>query len=98
VKKDFYAELPIKIRVTGSYHQMGEFVSGIAALPRIVTLDEMKITQENKDVYDNLSFELTAKTYRYLDDAEVAQADSARAAGARPNAGGEASTPGAPST
>ena len=38
VKKDFYAELPIKIRLTGSYHQMGEFVSGIAALPRIVTL------------------------------------------------------------
>jgi type IV pilus assembly protein PilO len=72
VKKDFYAELPIKIRLTGSYHQMGEFVSGIAALPRIVTLDEMKIKSENKDVYDNLSFELTAKTYRYLDDTEVA--------------------------
>src|SRR6185503_13899699 len=72
VKKDFYAELPIKIKLTGSYHQMGEFVSGIAALPRIVTLDGMTIKPENKDMYDYLSFELTAKTYRYLDDAEVA--------------------------
>jgi type IV pilus assembly protein PilO len=79
LKKDFYAELPIKIKVIGSYHQMGEFVSGIAALPRIVTLDEMKISRENKDVYDNLSFELTAKTYRYLDDAEVAAVEKAKA-------------------
>jgi type IV pilus assembly protein PilO len=79
IKKDFYAELPIKIKVIGSYHQMGEFVSGIAALPRIVTLDEMKITRENKDVYDNLSFELTAKTYRYLDDAEVAAVEKDKA-------------------
>ncbi|MBC8025771.1 MAG: type 4a pilus biogenesis protein PilO [Steroidobacteraceae bacterium] len=79
LKKDFYAELPIKIKVIGSYHQMGEFVSGIAALPRIVTLDEMKITRENKDVYDNLSFELTAKTYRYLDDAEVAAVEKSKA-------------------
>jgi type IV pilus assembly protein PilO len=79
IKKDFYAELPIKIRLSGSYHQMGEFVSGIAALPRIVTLDEMKISPENKDVYDNLSFELTAKTYRYLDDAEVAAAEKGKA-------------------
>jgi type IV pilus assembly protein PilO len=79
IKKDFYAELPIKIRLTGSYHQMGEFVSGIAALPRIVTLDEMKIKPESKDVYDNLSFELTAKTYRYLDDAEIANAEKAKA-------------------
>src|SRR3954469_22141540 len=78
IKKDFYAELPIKIRLTGSYHQMGEFVSGIAALPRIVTLDEMKIKPESKDAYDNLSFELTAKTYRYLDDAEVAAAEKSK--------------------
>ena len=42
VKKDFYAELPIKIRLTGSYHQFGEFVSGIAALPRIVTLHDIE--------------------------------------------------------
>ena len=72
IKKDFYAELPIKIRLTGSYHQLGEFVSGIAALPRIVTLDGISIRPDNRDFYDNLSFELTAKTYRYLDDAEVA--------------------------
>src|SRR5690349_15236289 len=79
IKKDFYAELPIKIRLTGSYHQMGEFVSGIAALPRIVTLDGITIRPENKDSYDYLSFELTAKTYRYLDDAEVAAAEKAKA-------------------
>src|SRR4029078_7903191 len=72
IKKDFYAELPIKIRLTGSYQQMGQFVSGIAALPRIVTLHGISIRPENRDFYDNLSFELTAKTYRYLDDAEVA--------------------------
>jgi type IV pilus assembly protein PilO len=72
VKKDFYAELPIKIKLSGSYHQMGEFVSGIAALPRIVTLGELTIKPDTKDAYDVLSFELTAKTYRYLDDAEVA--------------------------
>src|SRR3954470_3692582 len=79
IKKDFYAELPIKIKLTGSYHQMGEFVSGIAALPRIVTLHEMTIKPENKDSYDFLSFELTAKTFRYLDDAEVA-AEKSKAA------------------
>ena len=72
VKKDFYAELPIKIKLTGSYHQMGEFVSGIAALPRIVTLHDITIKPDTKDAYDVLSFELTAKTFRYLDDAEVA--------------------------
>ena len=80
VKKDFYAELPIKIKLTGSYHQMGEFVSGIAALPRIVTLHELTIKPENKDAYDQLSFELTAKTFRYLDDAEVAAAEKAKPA------------------
>jgi len=72
VKKDFYAELPIKIKLSGSYHQMGEFVSGIAALPRIVTLHDISIKPENKDEFDVLTFELTAKTFRYLDDAEVA--------------------------
>ena len=74
VKKDFYAELPIKIRLTGSYHQFGEFVSGIAALPRIVTLHDIDITTDNKDAYDQLSLELTAKTYRYLDEEEIAAA------------------------
>jgi len=84
VKKDFYAELPIKIKLTGSYHQMGEFVSGIAALPRIVTLGELAIKPDNKDAYDVLSFELTAKTYRYLDDAEVAAEKKNAAPAAQP--------------
>jgi type IV pilus assembly protein PilO len=75
-KKDFYAELPIKIRLTGSYHQFGEFVSGIAALPRIVTLHDIDIRPENKDAYDQLSLELTAKTYRYMDEDELAASDA----------------------
>lgn len=79
IAKDFYAELPIKIRLTGSYHQMGEFVSGIAALPRIVTLHDITIKPENKDAYDNLSVELTAKTFRYLDDSEVAAGEKSKA-------------------
>jgi type IV pilus assembly protein PilO len=77
IKKDFYAERPIKIRLTGSYHQFGEFVSGIAALPRIVTLHDIQIKAADKSsVYDQLQMELTAKTYRYLDDEEVAAAEA----------------------
>ena len=76
VKKDFYAEKPIKIRLSGSYHQFGEFVSGIAALPRIVTLDDISIKPDNKDAYDALSMELTAKTYRYLDEDEIAAGEA----------------------
>jgi type IV pilus assembly protein PilO len=75
-RMDFYAELPIKIRLTGSYHQFGEFVSGIAALPRIVTLHDIDIKPDNKDAYDQLSLELTAKTYRYLDEDEIAAAEA----------------------
>jgi type IV pilus assembly protein PilO len=75
-RKDFYAELPIKIRLTGSYHQFGEFVSGIAALPRIVTLHDIDIKPDNKDAYDQLSLELTAKTYRYLDEDEIAAGEA----------------------
>jgi type IV pilus assembly protein PilO len=77
VKKDFYAELPIKISLTGSYHQFGEFVSGIAALPRIVTLHDIEIKSATKDAYDQLTLDLTAKTYRYLDEDEVAAAGAA---------------------
>jgi type IV pilus assembly protein PilO len=77
IKKDFYAERPIKIRLTGSYHQFGEFVSGIAALPRIVTLHDIQIkSAEKSSVYDQLQMDLTAKTYRYLDDEEVAAAEA----------------------
>ena len=68
VPRDFYAEKPIKIRLTGGYHEIGNFVSGIAALPRIVTLHDINITQENSSVFDSLSIEVTAKTYRYLDE------------------------------
>jgi type IV pilus assembly protein PilO len=75
-RKDFYAELPIKIRLTGSYHQFGEFVSGLAALPRIVTLHDIDIKPDNKDAYDQLSLELTAKTYRYLDEDEIAKGEA----------------------
>ncbi len=78
VKKDFYAEQPIKIRLTGSYHQFGEFVSGIAALPRIVTLHDIEIKPDSKDAYDQLSLDVTAKTYRYLDDDEIAAAEAAK--------------------
>ena len=78
LQKDFYAELPIRIRLTGSYHQFGEFVSGIAALPRIVTLHDIDIKPDTKDAYDQLSLELTAKTYRYLDEDEIAAAEADR--------------------
>jgi type IV pilus assembly protein PilO len=77
-RKDFYAELPIKIRLTGSYHQFGEFVSGIAALPRIVTLHDIDVRSDNKDAYDQLSLELTAKTYRYLDEDEIAAGEASK--------------------
>ena len=68
IPKDFYAEKPIKIRLTGGYHESGNFVSGIAALPRIVTLHNITITPENNDSFDSLSMEVTAQTYRYLDE------------------------------
>jgi type IV pilus assembly protein PilO len=68
IPRDFYAEKPIKIRLTGGYHEIGNFVSGIAALPRIVTLHDINITPEGRDSFDNLSMEVTAQTYRYLDE------------------------------
>jgi type IV pilus assembly protein PilO len=79
VKRDFYAELPIHIQLTGSYHEFGAFVSGIAALPRIVTLHDIQITpisKEKSGSYDQLQLDLTAKTYRYLDDDEIAAAEA----------------------
>ena len=68
VPKDFYAEKPIKIRLSGGYHEIANFVSGIAALPRIVTLHDINITPEDQVNFDRLSIEVTAKTYRYLDE------------------------------
>jgi type IV pilus assembly protein PilO len=65
---EFYAELPIKLRVKGTYHEFGNFVSGVAALPRIVTLHNFKITKDAKT--GELAMDATAKTYRYLDEDE----------------------------
>ena len=62
---EFYAVLPIQIRVTGGYHDLGAFASDVAKLPRIVTLDDISITP-NKD--GSLTMDATAQTYRYLDD------------------------------
>jgi type IV pilus assembly protein PilO len=68
--RGFYAELPIKIRLVGTYHEFGTFVSGIAALPRIVTLHDIQITpvSDKAGAYDNLTMDVTAKTYRYIED------------------------------
>jgi type IV pilus assembly protein PilO len=68
VPRDFYAEKPIKIRLSGGYHEIANFVSGVAALPRIVTLHNINITPNDKDNFDSLSIEVTAKTYRYMDE------------------------------
>lgn len=65
---EFYAELPITLKMTGKYHQFGEFASGIAALPRIVTLENISIKGGKGG---NLTMDVTAKTYRYLDESEV---------------------------
>lgn len=70
--KDFYAELPISIRVTGHYHEFGRFISGLAALPRIVTIHDVKISSTGGDTGADgakLSLQATVKTYRYLDEA-----------------------------
>lgn len=68
IQKDFYAEKPIKIRLKGSYHEFGKFVSDIAALPRIVTLHDIEITPQNvQEASDELVLNVTAKTYRYMD-------------------------------
>jgi type IV pilus assembly protein PilO len=75
INKDFYAELPIKMRLTGSFHSIGNFVSGIAALPRIVTLHDVEIVPISKERgVDQLQLNVTAKTYRYLDEDEQAAA------------------------
>ncbi len=74
-KIDFYAELPITMKMTGSYHEFGRFVSGIAALPRIVTLHNISISGEKGG---SLSMNVQAKTYRYLDEAEIAAARKAK--------------------
>jgi type IV pilus assembly protein PilO len=69
VPREFYAELPISIQVVGDYHEFGEFVSGVAALPRIVTVHDVGI---DKTTGGQLAMKLTAKTYRYIDEEEAA--------------------------
>jgi type IV pilus assembly protein PilO len=68
VPRDFYAEKPITISLSGGYHEIANFVSGVAALPRIVTLHDIDITPESAEDYDNLTLRVTAKTYRYLEE------------------------------
>lgn len=69
VFSEFYAELPISIRVTGNYHDLGAFASDISRLPRIVTLNDINVTSNNTQA---LSMSAVAKTYRYLDEEELA--------------------------
>lgn len=66
---DFYAELPINIKITGNYHDIGAFASDIALLPRIVTLNDLNIVSSK----DGLSMDAIARTFRYLDEEEIAQ-------------------------
>jgi len=66
---DFYAELPISIRITGNYHDIGAFASDVAALPRIVTLNDVAISNDK----GTLSMDAVAKTFRYLDEEEIAK-------------------------
>jgi len=79
VPREFYAELPISIQVIGNYHEFGDFVSGVAALPRIVTVHNVSIGQvaNSKDL---LTMNMTAKTYRYIDEEEAASNKSAKQA------------------
>ena len=78
--KDYYAELPIALRVSGGYHDMGAFVADVANLSRIVTLNDLSISPQKDGA---LTMEATARTYRYLDDQEQASQRQAAAAGAK---------------
>jgi len=73
--KDYYAELPISVRVSGRYHDLGAFAGDIANLPRIVTLNNLNLTAQRDGV---LALDATAKTYRYLDEEELAAQRKAR--------------------
>lgn len=82
VVKDYYAELPISIRVAGKYHDMGSFASDVANLSRIVTLNNLSIAPVTKDLNGSLTMEATARTFRYLDPEEI-QAQKAAIKGAK---------------
>ena len=86
--KEFYAEKPITLRMLGSYHQFGAFVSGVASLPRVVIMTMHDISLKPKDgkaisANGQLVLEGTVKTYRYLDEDEQAAQGAAPAAGGR---------------
>jgi type IV pilus assembly protein PilO len=68
---EFYAELPVSIKVAGNYHDLGAFASDVAKMPRIVLLTDLKVDPPNKEGL--LSMEAVAKTYRYLDEEEIAK-------------------------
>jgi len=78
VPREFYAELPISIQVIGNYHEFGDFVSGVAALPRIVTVHNVSINKGSKGSDGLLTMNMTAKTYRYIDEEEAANNKSAQ--------------------
>lgn len=94
--KEFYAEKPIALRMVGSYHQFGAFVSGVASLPRVVILTMHDISLKPKDSKAGITsrgvLELsgTVKTYRYLDEEETAEQEKKAAEAAKANAGGGA--------
>jgi len=84
--KDYYAELPISIKVTGRYHDVGAFAADIANLSRIVTLHNLVVQPPSaKDTGSVLAMEATARTYRYLDPAEIEEQRKAKAAAAAKN-------------
>ena len=70
ITREFYAERPITVRVTGSYHDMGAFASDVGQLPRIVTLNDVSISTDPQKG-GQLAMDVTARTFRYLDDDEV---------------------------
>ena len=82
-QQDFYAELPVDLRVTGNYHDIAAFTSDVSQLSRIVTLNDISIA--NKDPKDGiLTMEAVAKTFRYLDDEEVSKQRKAKEAAKAP--------------
>ena len=80
--KEFYAEMPIAIRVVGQYHDLGAFASDVAQMPRIVTLNNLSIERPNPG--DPLKMDATAVTYRYLDEEEIAAQRQAQAKAKKP--------------
>ncbi|MEZ5658507.1 MAG: type 4a pilus biogenesis protein PilO [Burkholderiaceae bacterium] len=81
VVRDYYAELPINIRLVGGYHELGHFTSDVANLPRIVTLNDIALKLDDKT--GQISMEAIANTFRYLDAEEIAEQRKAKAAAAR---------------